>query len=505
MVKAYVRDGIYIPIKYVKEEHKDQVVARFEKQVFHKEQVCEKCDYYSERVCDVCESCANYGGTLKLHRKVLINDKSYLKLPFGDVKGVQKIFGRVEFIQKLEPIPMKRRIKFTANLKVYQVPACKALENTQGGILKSAPRTGKTVMSAKSICALGLKTIILASQRDWLENFYETFVGSDTQAAMTNASKKRIGFAKKLADFEKYDVCLVTYQTFLSEGGKKLLNKVKKMFSVMVVDEVQTVPAIEFSIVVATFQCLYKHGLSGTPERKDSKEWVAYKLMGPVLHETSVERLRPEVHVTKTEFGGKMPSQWVFMVSKLEKDPKRLKLIAETALKDVKAGHLVLIPLSRVPVIVALTKAINKIAGKTVAVTFYGGMNKEQRKAAIEKARNYKVKIVVGNSRLLSTGINIPRASALYEVTPSANQPKAEQRFSRVLTPMDDKPQPIIRYFLDQFDTRRSCIRSEFFQTLWPKFRPKIRGDIKEEFFAYMSNKKTNRDTGVSSFTGGRI
>lgn len=269
MVKAYVRDGIYIPIKYVKEEHKDQVVARFEKQVFHKEQVCEKCDYYSERVCDVCESCANYGGTLKLHRKVLINDKSYLKLPFGDVKGVQKIFGRVEFIQKLEPIPMKRRIKFTANLKVYQVPACKALENTQGGILKSAPRTGKTVMSAKSICKLGLKTIILASQRDWLENFYETFVGSETQAAMTNASKKRIGFAKKLADFEKYDVCLVTYQTFLSEGGKKLLNKVKKMFSVMVVDEVQTVPAIEFSIVVATFQCLYKHGLSGTPERKD--------------------------------------------------------------------------------------------------------------------------------------------------------------------------------------------------------------------------------------------
>lgn len=506
MVKAYVKDGMYIPIKFVKNKHEDLIKDRFEKLIFHKEQVCEKCDYYSERPCDICESCANFGGNIKLHREVEIKGKTFLKLPFGDVKGVQKIFGSdVEFKYRLPEIPMKKPLTFTAKLKDYQKPACKAMRETNGGVLKSAPRTGKTVMSAQSVCKLSLKTIILASQRDWLENFYETFVGSETQPAMTDASKKRVGFAKKLADFEKYDVCLVTYQTFLSDKGRKLLAKVKKMFSVLIVDEVQTVPANEFSIIVSKFHCLYKHGLSGTPERKDNKEWVAYKLMGPVFYETTVDRLRPEIKVVETAMTGKLPQSWTYMVGKLEQDPARLKLIAKWALKDVKDGHLVLIPFARVPVIKALTMAINQLAGKNIAGSFYGGVPKDKRKELIEKARNYKIKIVVGNTRLLSTGINIPRASALYEVTPSSNQPKAEQRFSRVLTPMEGKPQPIIRYFLDDFDTRRNCIRSEFFQTLWPKFRPIMRGDIKEIMYGYMSKKKLNPNTGNRTYSGGYI
>lgn len=505
-MKAFVRDGIYIPIKNVTQDHKDEVAQRFEKLIFFKETTCEKCDYYSERPCDVCDSCANFGGNLKLHRVVEKGEKKYLRLPFGDVKGVRKIFGDdIELKYKLEEIPMKKPIKFTSELRDYQKAACKAMLTVNGGVLKSAPRTGKTVMSAATICKLGLKTLILASQRDWLENFYETFVGSDTQAPMTNASKKRIGFAKKLEDFEKYDVVLATYQSFLSDKGKKLLKKISKMFSVLVVDEVQTVPADEFSVVVNQLQCLYKFGLSGTPERKDGKEWTAYKLMGPVFYETQVERLKPEVQLVETGMTGTLPKTWVFMVKKLETDPKRLKLIAEEAIKDIKAGHAVMIPMAGIAPIRALAKTINRLYGKTIAAPFYGAVKKEKRKQIIELARNYKIKIVIGNTKLLSTGINIPRLSMLYEVTPSSNQPKAEQRFSRVLTPMEGKPQPVIKYFLDDFDVRRSCIRSEFFATLYPKFRPKMRGDVKEKLFDYMQNKRKNQATGRSTYTGGYI
>lgn len=505
-MKAYLKDAIYIPIKYARHIDDEQLAERFEKQIFIKEQVCERCDYFSERLSDVCETCANYGGTIKLHSKVTKGDKKYLKLPFGDKQGVKNLFGDVEFKNTLEEIPMSKKIKFVGTLKDYQVPACKKMIATKGGVLKSAPRTGKTIMSAYTVCKLGLKTLILAAQKDWLDNFYETFVGSESQPAMTNASKKRVGFPKKFEDFEKYDIALCTYQMFLSDNkGKKLLNKIKKMFSVLVVDEVQTVPSAEFSKIVSTLQCTYKHGLSGTPERKDGKEWTAYKLMGPVFYETHVERLRPEIQVVNTEFGGQLPKMWTYMVSKLEKDPKRLRLIIKEALKDVKAGHLVVIPFTRVPVIQALTKAINKAADKKIAAAFYGGVHKDKRKLLIEKARAYKIKVIVGNSKLLSTGINIPRASMLYEVTPSSNQPKAEQRFSRVLTPMENKPQPVIKFFLDDFDTRRNCIRSEFFQTLYPKFRPRIRGDVKTKLFEYLSKKKLNAATGKRTYTGGSL
>lgn len=161
----------------------------------------------------------------------------------------------------------------------------------------------------------------------------------------------------------------------------------------------------------------------------------------------------------------------------------------------MKAGHLVVIPLTRVPVIKALTAAINKIHGKNIAAMFYGGIKKEERKAVIERARHYKVKVVVGNTSLLSTGINIPRASMLYQVTPASNIPKAQQRFSRVLTPMDGKPNPVIKYFLDDVDVVRRCLQKEHWQCMMPMFKPMISERVKEQLAQYFkgsSNAKEN-------------
>jgi superfamily II DNA or RNA helicase len=196
-----------------------------------------------------------------------------------------------------------------------------------------------------------------------------------------------------------------------------------------------------------------------------------------------------------------MPTNWVYMVKKIEANPDRLKMIAKQALKDVKAGHMVLIPLKRTEVITALTLAINKMAGEQIAESFYGKTKK--RKELIQRARNYETKIIVGQITLLSTGINIPRASALYEVTPSSNIPKAEQRFSRILTPHEGKPAPLLRYFLDDVDVRRNCIRTEFFKCLWPMFRPKMSVSTKEQLFGYMSKKKISKN--LNDYVGGAI
>jgi superfamily II DNA or RNA helicase len=318
---------------------------------------------------------------------------------------------------------------------------------------------------------------------------------------MTNVKKKRIGFPRKLEEFEQFDICLVTSQMFISPRGKKLLNKIKKMFGVLLIDEVQTVGAPEMASVVSQLNVKYKIGVSGTPERKDGKEFIFYNLLGPVFYENFVERLRPTILVTPTALAGKLPQSWTYMVSKLEKDPARLKLIAETALEDVKNKHMVLIPMTRVPVINALVQAINQMAGKKIAGTFHGQMHKDKRKAMIDYAREYRCRILVGNSRLLSTGINIPRASMMYQCTPSANIPKAEQRFSRVLTPHDGKPDPCIRYFLDDVDVIRKCLQKEHWQCLVPSFRPKVSTKtalILKEYFA-----KKGKTYGRNDYAGG--
>jgi superfamily II DNA or RNA helicase len=506
-ITAKIRDGIYIPIKHIDERVERRLAKRFERDRFVKEKTCEKCEYFEQRPCDVCENCPNYGGKVTMFKEVELEVKGklrrYMRTPYGDMASLEKIFGadEIKFVDKTPDCPMKSDFEFTGDLRDYQVEPCKVMLKVRGGILKSAPRTGKTVMSTWVISKLKQKTVILASQKDWLDNFYETFVGSEEQPKMTNIKKKRIGFPKTIEEVEKMDVCLFTYQMFLKPKGRKLLKKMRKMFGIMVVDEVQTASAPEFAQVINTFVVKRKYGLSGTPERKDEQHWIAEKLIGKIFFETKAERWVPNVEVNWTGLSGKMPTNWTYMVKKIEANPDRLKLIAKQAIKDVKAGHMVLIPFQRVEVINALTLAINKMAGEKIAESFYG--KTKGRKELIQRARKYETKVIVGQLRLLSTGINIPRASCLYEVTMSSNIPKAEQRFARVLTPYEGKPFPLIRYFLDDVDVRRNCLRNEFFKCLWPMFRPRMSAQTKEQLYGYMSKKKISKN--LNDYVGGAL
>jgi superfamily II DNA or RNA helicase len=182
------------------------------------------------------------------------------------------------------------------------------------------------------------------------------------------------------------------------------------------------------------------------------------------------------------------------MVSSLENDPQRLKLIAKYALEDRAAGHMVLIPLTQVKPIRKLIAEINKQAGRRVAFPFYGALKKEIRDKTIEYARNYKIKIIVGNTKLLSTGINIPRASCLYDVAMSSNLENCEQRVSRILTPWDDKPQPLLRIFLDEMNVRKRCLSNEWWRCVVPKFKPEMTPKEKIALEGYLKAANTRND-----------
>jgi superfamily II DNA or RNA helicase len=158
----------------------------------------------------------------------------------------------------------------------------------------------------------------------------------------------------------------------------------------------------------------------------------------------------------------------------MENDPKRLKVIATQAAQDIEAGHMVLIPMAQVKPISKLVNLINIAAGRQVAYPFTGKEDKATRDSTIQRARDYKIKCLVGTTKILSVGINIPRASMLYETVLSSNLPNAEQRFARVLTPMEGKPAPVIRFFLDNFKIRKNCMRNEFWNCLVPKYKPII-------------------------------
>ena len=407
-----------------------------------------------------------------------------------NLEAIKKLDKKVysNFKQVLDPNLFYTQVtEITLNKKprrVYDVCVPSSHEYIANSIVSH-----NTIMLTKMICDLSVKSLIIASQRDWLMGFYETFVGSQTQRPLTNIDKSRIGFCKKLADFDKYDICLATVQTFHSDAGQVLLKKLRDKFTLVGIDEVHTSSANKYIQEISRFNCKYKIGLTGTPDRKDGKYVLTEAVVGPVLYEAKVERLRPTIRCVRTHFSdGSKSSVWAYIVRKVESNQARMELIADWALKDMAAGHMVIIPFTQVKPILKCIDIINKKAGKQVAYPFYGALKKEVRDDTIQKAREYKIKIIVGNMRLLGTGINIPRCSCIYNSTLSSNIPQSQQRFSRILTPCEGKPAPMIRLFLDDIQVARSCLNNEYWNSI-KKFDPIIDSKTEAILTGYLKER----------------
>ena len=146
-----------------------------------------------------------------------------------------------------------------------------------------------------------------------------------------------------------------------------------------------------------------------------------------------------------------------------------------------------MIPYTGVKAIHAQVDLINKKLGYEAAKAFTGAT--KDRAQLIEDVRSGKVRVLVGTAKLLSTGVNIPRASALYETIISNNKFSATQRFARILTPMEGKCDPIIRIFCDDMDIRRHCLANEFWNVMIRQFRATISDIDMASLKSYFSQK----------------
>lgn len=525
VIKVIRREGFYLRIDDKKSDAVRELVSSLEDRytyMLYKEAACEKCPYKEDRHGENCDSCQNFlgvratGGIKDMgeHGVYLKVPRSQGKVLLGKIKA-HGLYDKTKLIDKRPAdIPMSRRVKLkeSVELRDYQKSAIKVICNPKGiaGVLKSPPRTGKTVMGAAAICALGQKTLILASQTEWLYQFRETFVGSQTSPAMTTVREKDIGFPKTLADFSKYDISLCTLSMFKSKKGQLLLQQVRDMFPVVFIDEVQYVPAEGCARVVAGFNAKWIVGLTGSPERKNTAEYrIVEDIVGPIIYEVKIERSRPAIELlempkpSKNEFQikGHGPYAFTSLVSKLEASTARREAICNKAIRLAKAGHMVLVPLTRVKSILYYTTYINKLMGAKYALPFYGGIKKTQRMEIIESARNYHSKILVGNISLISVGLNIPRASALIECGINSNTPACKQRIARVLTPMEGKPNPLVVFTLDECDIMRKCRRNEFWNVIKPEFNPHITDSVQAKLSAYFAHTTSTVKTKRGSFS----
>lgn len=444
---------------------------------YYDDKMCSKCEYLEDRHCSICDGCEAFKERVVLYSKKKIGKHSYIGLPIGDKRNVQKDAGvapihlkEPKMIRDKRPSPkMCKRIRFTGTLNDYQEEPVKQFIKAGYGILKAPPRTGKTVMATYVICKMGLKTLVLTNQNDLCKQFIKAFDDfTDHKDKAFVAKKQLVGIAKNLKEILDLDVCLTTYQTFLSLLGKKKLKAIRRKFGVIIVDEIHRGAATEFRKVINALCARHKFGLTATVERKDGRHLSILKLVGPVTAKSKRKALKPKVFFHPISRAPKKNTckTWNGGMSWIAGDVKRNRKIAEDAIKNVLKGHHVVIPVVRVGHCTQLVDLINKLwkkhkkdsMAKAIAQEFTG--KTRDRAKVLHLAESGKMKVTVGIRSIIATGINVKRWSLLMEVIPISNEPNHYQEAMRIGTEMPGKPQPEIHHYVSGWGAEYGCLRT---------------------------------------------
>ena len=457
--KALLSDFLYVPYHEV-----DLRALKKHMSVRHyDEKACRRCEHKPDRHSDTCEDCPAYAGLFKFWRKQEIGGKPFIGMAIGRDDLIEKIVGpldRFKMYDKRSDVPFRTGLKFHGKLRDYQKEAVKVLLENEHGLLKSAPRTGKTVMGAAIACKVRQRTLIITHQDDLLKQFKHTFY--DEELGMTNAQaildktgKEPVIIASNPDDFKNRDadVVLSTYQKFISPRGKKLLKRIRKYFGLVIIDEIHKGNAHAYSIVLSRLKPQRTYGLTATPNRKDGKEFCVDRLVGPVLHSTTAKAMTPTVHVHVSAMKAQVKAQqWVAHIRALCRNTPRNMDIVKHIIKDLKKGHSIVVPVTFRWYADALVEEVNNAwmdetnSTEIIAEPFYR-MPHGKKEEVLERARSGKTRVIAAYRPML-LGVNVPRWSMLYEVIPINNPPNFEQETQRVCTPFEGK-QPAIRFFVD--------------------------------------------------------
>lgn len=193
------------------------------------------------------------------------------------------------------------------------------------------------------------------------------------------------------------------------------------------------------------------------------KHFLLDHIIGPVTAQAKIDSLLPVVEFIETGVSTTHDYKVLAYAYRfLAENKSRNELLLDWIFHDLKEGRSIVVPTMTVKHVKFLVDAINKRAGKKIAVGFTASLmkSKEHRKKVILDARKYKYKVTVGIRKMIQRGINVPRWDTIYEVMPISNPPNLKQELMRICTPYEGKNQPIIRFFLDDFGFSKGCLRS---------------------------------------------
>jgi superfamily II DNA or RNA helicase len=387
----------------------------------------------------------------------------------GDIPLLKECFPNIDIEDQRSANPMKTPITFTGALRPNQQKVADKVINGEGfGTISAPPRFGKTVVMTHVTCNLGLKTLFLSHQIDLSKQALKTFYNlTDITDLEYEAGRQLIGIVHKWDDLAKYDVCFMPYQKFaVGKGAPEALAEYKNEFGLIWIDEAHRSNARRYSQIVGSFNPKYRHGVSATIEIKSKRHVVNNFVLGPIIAKGVADQVPCQVRLVNTGIHIPMRanSDKLFfgkMLNFLASHKDRNDLIVSWIAAYAERQHFCIAVADRVNM---LNYIAEKLRHRGIAAKSFHSKafpRKNQREQLLDECRRGEVTVLIA-LRSMVVGLDIPRLTAFFSLTPSANQPNYYQELSRVRTPFTEgsyeKKIAYVVDFVDIHPVAKACL-----------------------------------------------
>lgn len=314
------------------------------------------------------------------------------------------------------------------------------------GIVVGACGSGKTVMGLALYARLGQPCLWLTHTR-----------GLARQAAkrLEYFTGEKAGFiAGKQWEPRHFTVALV--QTL----ARRDISELVKNYGLIIVDEVQHVPAKSFSQVVGQFWAARRYGLTATPQREDGLGPLMFHICGPILGELNRQELRrlgylmtPEVRRQPTGFTFPYNSRshkydYKALEDALLQNSARNELVTrDVVLEAFQEENICIVLVNRIEHGEILYAMISQIYDNVGLI--HSKLPEKKVDSLLDSFSAGNLRILIATYRMLAEGFDYPPSNRLFLTAPHKARSLIEQASGRIERIAPGKRDAVVYDYVD--------------------------------------------------------
>ena len=299
---------------------------------------------------------------------------------------------------------------------------------TDSCIINAKPSWGKSFAGLAIAKKLGQKTLVITHN-------------TNLRTQWVKLTKELFGITPSIIGSAKFEtdgpIIIGNIQTLY-----RRIDKIRKMFGLIILDEMHHASSPTFSRLIDTNYARYKIGLSGTIERKDGKHVVFRDYFGSTVYKpVPTNFMTPKVQIiessTRLIDGANIP--WAKRIDSIVYNEEYQNLVAFLAAAYGAQGHKVLILSSRVHFL----KICKELCGPEAGLII-GEKSQEEREEIMKKIQTGELKQIFATQTIFSEGLSLNELSCVILAEPINNDPLLEQIIGRIQRKLEGKPTPIV-------------------------------------------------------------